>query len=41
MLAYKNLTKYFKIASLKSFGIEDLEMAVSAAGALLKYLEEK
>ncbi|HOA82338.1 MAG TPA: DNA mismatch repair protein MutS [Thermodesulfovibrio thiophilus] len=40
MLAYKNLTKYFKITSLKSFGIEDLEMAVSAAGALLKYLEE-
>lgn len=40
MIAYKNLVEHFKVASLKSFGIEDFHPAIQAAGALLKYLEE-
>ncbi|WP_428723578.1 DNA mismatch repair protein MutS [Thermodesulfovibrio sp.] len=40
MLAYKSLVEHFRIASLKSFGIDDFHPAVQAAGALLKYLEE-
>ncbi len=40
MLAYKSLVEHFRIASLKSFGIEDFQPSVQAAGALLKYLEE-
>ncbi|MEN2994954.1 MAG: DNA mismatch repair protein MutS [Thermodesulfovibrio sp.] len=39
-LAYKTLLEHFKVVSLKSFGAEDLPNAISAAGALLKYLEE-
>lgn len=40
ILAYKSLLENFKVASLKSFGAEELPNAISAAGALLKYLEE-
>jgi len=40
MLAYKILVEHFRIASLKSFGIDDFHPAIQAAGALLKYLEE-
>ncbi|MGC8938814.1 MAG: DNA mismatch repair protein MutS, partial [Thermodesulfovibrio sp.] len=40
MLAYKSLVEHFRIASLKSFGIDDFHPAVQASGALLKYLEE-
>lgn len=39
-LAYKTLLEHFKVVSLKSFGAEDLPNAISAAGALLKYLDE-
>ncbi|MDW7999228.1 MAG: DNA mismatch repair protein MutS, partial [Thermodesulfovibrio sp.] len=39
-IAYKSLVEHFKIVSLKSFGIEDFDPAIQAAGALLKYLEE-
>ncbi len=38
--AYKSLLEHFKVASLKSFGVEDLHNAICAAGALLKYLQE-
>jgi len=40
LLSYKTLLEYFKVTSLKSFGIEDFSTAVSATGALIKYLEE-
>lgn len=40
MLSYKTLLEHFKVTSLKSFGIEDFSTAVSATGALIKYLEE-
>ena len=34
------LLKHFKISNLESFGIEDKEMAIGTAGALLLYLQE-
>lgn len=40
MLAYKSLAEHFRVASLRSFGIDDFHPAIQAAGALLKYLEE-
>lgn len=40
LLSYKNLLEYFRVASLKSYGAEEFPNAISAAGALLKYLEE-
>ncbi len=39
-LSYKSLLEHFKVASLNSYGAEELHNAISAAGALLKYLEE-
>ncbi|UCH90245.1 MAG: DNA mismatch repair protein MutS [Thermoplasmata archaeon] len=39
-LARKRLTDHFKVVSLEGFGCEDKTMAVSAAGAVLNYLQE-
>ncbi len=38
--SYKMLLHHFKVASLKSYGAEELESAIQAAGGLLSYLEE-
>jgi DNA mismatch repair protein MutS len=38
--AYENLTEHFQTTSLKGFGIEDLSLAVTAAGGILKYLKD-
>ncbi len=38
--ARESLLKHFKINSLKGFGIEKLEESITAAGAILHYLEE-
>jgi DNA mismatch repair protein MutS len=38
--AYRKLIKHFKVASLEGYGCEGMIVAVSAAGALLNYLEE-
>ena len=37
--AYERLTKQFGTSTLKGFGIENLPLAISAAGALLHYLD--
>jgi DNA mismatch repair protein MutS len=37
---YEKLTNHFSTANLKGFGIESLEYAIIAAGAVLFYLEE-
>lgn len=37
---YEKLKNHFKTANLKGFGIEDQEMGIIAAGAILYYLEE-
>jgi len=39
-IAYGKLTDHFKVVALDGFGIEGLDSGVSAAGALLRYLEE-
>lgn len=38
--AKKTLLKHFQTKSLKPFGLEDLPLAISAAGALVSYLHE-
>ncbi|MTI29888.1 DNA mismatch repair protein MutS [Xanthovirga aplysinae] len=38
--AYESLTSHFKTKSLKGFGIEKFQNGVTAAGAVLYYLEE-
>jgi DNA mismatch repair protein MutS len=38
--SYEVLTHHFKTASLKGFGIDDMPVAVTAAGAILKYLRD-
>ncbi|MCB0459536.1 MAG: DNA mismatch repair protein MutS [Flavobacteriaceae bacterium] len=38
--ANENLTNHFKVASLKGFGVDDLENGTIAAGAILYYLSE-
>ena len=38
--SYERLTGHFKTSSLKGFGIEDMDGAIVAAGAVLFYLEE-
>ncbi|MFX1390205.1 MAG: DNA mismatch repair protein MutS [Promethearchaeota archaeon] len=38
--AYALITRQFKISNLKSFGLEDKEMAVQAAGGLLAFLKD-
>lgn len=37
---YELLVNHFKTQSLKGFGLEELKMAVVAAGAVMKYLQE-
>jgi DNA mismatch repair protein MutS len=37
--AYKALLKHFRVSSLEGYGCEDLPSAISAAGALINYLE--
>ncbi|WP_416867580.1 MAG: DNA mismatch repair protein MutS [Imperialibacter sp.] len=38
--SFEKLTKHFKTKNLKGFGIDGLALAVSAAGAVLQYLED-
>jgi len=38
--AYEHLTQHFNSSTLKGFGIEDLPLAITAAGAVLKYLRD-
>ncbi len=38
--ARKTLLKHFSTTTLKPFGLEDLPMAISAAGALISYLKD-
>ncbi|MEN8263564.1 MAG: DNA mismatch repair protein MutS [Nitrospirota bacterium] len=38
--AYRKLIKHFKVASLEGYGCEGMIVGISAAGALLNYLEE-
>ena len=38
-VSYKTLIKHFKLKSLKSFGCENIELGISAAGALIQYLK--
>lgn len=38
--AYEKLKNHFETANLKGFGIEDLALGITAAGAILYYLEE-
>lgn len=38
--AYEKLTGHFSTNSLKGFGIEDMDLAITAAGAVLNYLED-
>ncbi|MDR2122923.1 MAG: DNA mismatch repair protein MutS [Flavobacteriaceae bacterium] len=38
--AYEKLTKHFNTQSLKGFGIEDMKLAITAAGAVFAYLVE-
>lgn len=38
--SYRKLLKHFKVASLEGYGCEGMVVAISAAGALLTYLEE-
>ncbi len=38
--AYEKLTGHFKTASLKGFGVDDLSLAITAAGAVMVYLTD-
>ncbi|MBT5549531.1 MAG: DNA mismatch repair protein MutS [Nitrospina sp.] len=38
--AYRNLVEHFKTQSLEGFGCENMETAISSAGALIHYLRE-
>ncbi len=38
--AFDKLTQHFKVKSLKGFGIENLQLATIAAGAVFSYLDE-
>jgi DNA mismatch repair protein MutS len=38
--AYESLTRHFSTASLKGFGIEGMQEAITSAGAILHYLSE-
>ena len=37
--AYASISRHFKLSNLKSFGLEDKEMAIQAAGGLLAFLK--
>ncbi len=38
--AYRRLTRHFQTATLEGFGCEEEKLGISAAGALLRYVEE-
>ncbi|MDA0746732.1 MAG: DNA mismatch repair protein MutS, partial [bacterium] len=38
--AYEVLTEHFKVASLKGFGCDEMDVGVGAAGAVMRYLQE-
>ncbi len=38
--AYRSLTEHYRVYSLEAFGIESMDAAVSAAGALLRHLKD-
>lgn len=38
--AYEKLTNHFSTSSLKGFGVEDMKLAIVAAGGVLHYLED-
>lgn len=38
--AYEKLTNHFKTSSLKGFGVEDVKLGITAAGAIFAYLVE-
>lgn len=38
--AYSRLLKFFNVASLEGFGCDNMNIAISAAGALISYLEK-
>lgn len=38
--AYKTLLSHFRVASLNGFGCDNMDIAISSAGALINYLEE-
>lgn len=38
--AYKTLLRYFRVSTLDGFGCSDMNTALSAAGALINYLED-
>ncbi len=38
--AYKALTDHFKTLNLKGFGLENLDFAINAAGAIISYLQD-
>lgn len=38
--AEERLKKHYKVASLEGYGVSDMELAIAASGALLRYLEE-
>ncbi|MCB9870405.1 MAG: DNA mismatch repair protein MutS [Planctomycetes bacterium] len=38
--AHQTLAKFFRTGTLAGFGVEDMPLAVGAAGALIRYLEE-
>jgi DNA mismatch repair protein MutS len=38
--SYRTLLKYFKVSSLDGYGCSDMNAAISAAGALISYLED-
>lgn len=39
-IAYSNLLNHFKVSTLNGFGIENQELGISAAGALINYLKD-
>lgn len=39
-IAQKNLCEHFRLPNLRGFGIQDMPVAVSSAGALLEYLKQ-
>ncbi|HSV43961.1 MAG TPA: DNA mismatch repair protein MutS, partial [Candidatus Bathyarchaeia archaeon] len=39
-IAQKNLCEHFRLPNLRGFGIQDMPIAISSAGALLEYLKQ-
>ncbi|MEN2986433.1 MAG: DNA mismatch repair protein MutS [Thermodesulfovibrionaceae bacterium] len=40
LTSYRILLQHFKVTSLKGFGVEEYELALTAAGVLISYLEQ-